>query len=147
MGTFYWPFVRGITPVTGEFPAQRPVTRSFDVFFDLHLNEQLSKQWRRRWFETLMLTNQDPGQWTKYVSLNTEQISKCEGFHIYVIYVRANLIFIGAFNILKRSQMVYIVQTTFWKIFYWIKMSAFVFGFNWSLLLVVQLTIRHHWFR
>ena len=29
---------------TGEFPAQRPVTRSFDVFFDLRLNKQLSKQ-------------------------------------------------------------------------------------------------------
>ena len=29
--------------VTGEFPAQRPVTRSFDVFFDLRLNELLSK--------------------------------------------------------------------------------------------------------
>ena len=24
----------GNSPVTGEFPAQRPVTRSFDVFFD-----------------------------------------------------------------------------------------------------------------
>ena len=28
----------------GEFPTQRPVTRSFDVFFDLRLNERLSKQ-------------------------------------------------------------------------------------------------------
>ena len=28
----------GNSPVTGEFPAQRPVTRSFDVFFDLRLN-------------------------------------------------------------------------------------------------------------
>ena len=36
----------------GEIPAQRPVTRSFDVFFDLRLKQQLSKQWRRRWFET-----------------------------------------------------------------------------------------------
>ena len=26
----------GNSPVTGEFPAQRPVTRGFDVFFDLH---------------------------------------------------------------------------------------------------------------
>ena len=34
----------GIAPVTGEFPAQRPVTQSFDVFFDLRLNKQLSKQ-------------------------------------------------------------------------------------------------------
>ena len=32
------------SPVTGEFPAQRPVTQSFDVFFDLCLNKQLSKQ-------------------------------------------------------------------------------------------------------
>ena len=27
----------GNSPVPGEFPAQRPVTRSFDVFFDLRL--------------------------------------------------------------------------------------------------------------
>ena len=31
------------SPVTGEFPSQRPVTRSFDVFFDLRLNERSSK--------------------------------------------------------------------------------------------------------
>ena len=36
----------GNSLVTGEFPAQRPVTRSFDVFFDLDLNKQLSKQLR-----------------------------------------------------------------------------------------------------
>ena len=35
-----------------EFPAQRPVTRSFDVFFDLSLNKRLSKQSRGWWFET-----------------------------------------------------------------------------------------------
>ena len=28
----------GNSPVTGEFPSQRPVTRSFDVFFDLCMN-------------------------------------------------------------------------------------------------------------
>ena len=27
----------------GEFPTQRPVTQSFDFFFDLRLNERLSK--------------------------------------------------------------------------------------------------------
>ena len=26
-----------------EFPTQRPVTRSFDVFFDMRLNKRLSK--------------------------------------------------------------------------------------------------------
>ena len=40
------------SPVMGEFPAQRPVTRSSDVFFDLRLNKQLSKQWWGWWFET-----------------------------------------------------------------------------------------------
>ena len=42
----------GNSPVTGEFPAQRPVTRSFDVFFDLRLNKRLSKQSWCWWFET-----------------------------------------------------------------------------------------------
>ena len=32
------------SPVTDEFPSHRPVTRSFDVFFDLRLNKRLSKQ-------------------------------------------------------------------------------------------------------
>ena len=36
----------GNSPVTSEFPSQRPVTRNFDVFFYLHLNKRLSKQ---RW--------------------------------------------------------------------------------------------------
>ena len=42
----------GNSPVTGEFPAQRPVTQSFDVFFDLRLYERLSKQSWGCWFET-----------------------------------------------------------------------------------------------
>ena len=33
----------GNSPVTGEFPAQRPVTRSFDVSFDLLANKRVSK--------------------------------------------------------------------------------------------------------
>ena len=36
----------------GEFPTQRPVTRSFDAFFDLSLNKRLSKQLWGWWFET-----------------------------------------------------------------------------------------------
>ena len=46
-----WPFVRGIHR-SGEFPTQRPVTRSCDVFFDLRPNKRLSKQWWGWWFET-----------------------------------------------------------------------------------------------
>ena len=43
----------GNSRVPGEFPAQRPVTRSFDVFFDLRLKTRLSKQSWGWWFETL----------------------------------------------------------------------------------------------
>ena len=43
----------GNIPFSGEFPTQRPVTRSFNVFFDLRPNKRLSKQWWGWWFETL----------------------------------------------------------------------------------------------
>ena len=41
---------------SGEFPTQRPVTRSFDVFFDLPLNKRLNRQWWGWWFEMLSHT-------------------------------------------------------------------------------------------
>ena len=42
----------GNSPVPGEFPTQRPVTRRFDVLFDLDPNKRLSKQSWGWWFET-----------------------------------------------------------------------------------------------
>ena len=45
-------FFAGNSPVTGEFPSQRPVTRSFDVVFHLGLNIRLSKHSWVGWFET-----------------------------------------------------------------------------------------------
>ena len=49
----YWTFVRRIlgSPVNSPHK-ERPVTRSFDAFFDLHLNKRLSIQWQGWWFET-----------------------------------------------------------------------------------------------
>ena len=41
----------GNSPVTGEFPAQRPVTRSFDIFYQ-RLNKRVSKQSWGWWFDT-----------------------------------------------------------------------------------------------
>ena len=41
----------GNPPVTSGFPSQRPVMQSCDVFFDLCLNKQLSKQSRCQWFD------------------------------------------------------------------------------------------------
>ena len=43
----------GNPPVTDGFPSQRPVMRSFAVFFGLRLKKTLSKQSRGRWCETL----------------------------------------------------------------------------------------------
>ena len=41
----------GNSPIAGEFPSRRPVTRSFDFFY-LGLNKRLSKHSRCWWFET-----------------------------------------------------------------------------------------------
>ena len=54
MGTFsaLLALCAGNSPVTGVFPSQRPVTRSFDIFFDLRLNKRLNKHSWRWWFDT-----------------------------------------------------------------------------------------------
>ena len=62
----------GNSPVTGEFPAQRPVTRSFGVFFDLHLNIWLSKQSWGWWFET-----QSSSLWRHCNEVQSLAVCKC----------------------------------------------------------------------
>ena len=42
----------GDSQVTGEFLSQRPVTLSFDIFFDLRPNKRFSEQSIRWLFET-----------------------------------------------------------------------------------------------
>ena len=44
----------GNSPAPGDFPAQRPVTRGFDVFFDFRRIKPLSKQPWGWWFETVL---------------------------------------------------------------------------------------------
>ena len=52
-------FCAGNSPVTNEFPAQRPVTRGFDVFFDLRPNIlRLSKQSWGWWVIAPIMTSQ-----------------------------------------------------------------------------------------
>ena len=49
----YWSFVMGVHRLSVDWiPSQRAVTQTFEVFFHLRLNKRLSKQSRRRWFET-----------------------------------------------------------------------------------------------
>ena len=44
----------GNSKVTGEFPSQRPVTRSFDALFDLRLNKRLSTH-----YDVIVMSYQD----------------------------------------------------------------------------------------
>ena len=53
----YWSLVRETHRSPVDSPSQRPVTRSFDVFFDLRLTKRLNKQSWRRWFLTLIMTS------------------------------------------------------------------------------------------
>ena len=53
----------------GEFPTQRPVTRSFDVFSDLRLNERLSKQPWGWGFET--------PSWSLWRQCNASSMLRC----------------------------------------------------------------------
>ena len=72
----------GNSQVTGEFPAQRPVTWSFDVFFDLHPNNGLSKQswgWR---FETQLL-HYDVTVMVRYILKRSIMIH----FVCYIIFI------------------------------------------------------------
>ena len=90
------------SPVTGEFPAQRPVTRSFDVFFGLRLNKRLSQQSWSWWFETpscplwrhcnvnvawlhLAFTKMSSIQWLKISSPRHGYIDKCYEIHALVV--------------------------------------------------------------
>ena len=61
----------------GEFPTQRPVTRSFDVFFDLRLNKRLSKQPWGWWFET--------PSWSLWRHRNERWFDWIDGLIIYSI--------------------------------------------------------------
>ena len=72
-----------------EFPAQRPVARSFDVFFDLRSNKRLSKQSWGWWFET--------SSWSLWRQCNAETERE-----LITIVSRSN-IFHGALSIKASS--------------------------------------------
>ena len=73
-------------PITGGFPSQGPVTRSFDVFFHLRLNKRLHKQSRRRWFGN-----------NTYSNINVCAIKKTL-FHPSISQVRGDLKYGGIFS-------------------------------------------------
>ena len=64
----------GNSPFPGEFPKQRPVTRSFDVFLDLRPKKRFSKHCWGWWFETLSC----PLWYHCNVSINFATMCECK---------------------------------------------------------------------
>ena len=87
----------GNSSVTGEFPSQRPVTRSFDDFFDLRLNKQSNKQSWGWWFETPLRSS--------WRDCNVEWCQQNYSYNDseYLIYWKVKLDF---FHILSRDKTV-----------------------------------------
>ena len=80
-------------PLCGEFtgprwiPTQRPVTQSFDVYFDLRKNKRLGKQSWGWWFGTLSwsLLRHRNDQWIELCSTNVSLCKMCKNLHIFLI--------------------------------------------------------------
>ena len=119
----------GNSPVPGELPAQRPVTRSFDAFFDLRPNKRLSKHSRGWWFET-------PSR-PLWRHCNVKSASSTSRTHVSL-----------DLRVLNSSpppdKLSSISQITFSNEFSWMKNFVFRFKFHWSLFLRAQLTIIQH---
>ena len=71
----------GNSPVIGEFPAQRPVTRSFDVFFDLRLNngwvnnrEARDLRRYRAHYDVTVMWSERKGTWMVVLAIATRWI-------------------------------------------------------------------------
>ena len=121
----------------GEFPSQRPVARSFDVFLDLRPNIQLSKQSCCWWFETPSRSLWRHCNATDVVILLLDKSSS----RFQQQYVMLHLTY------WDRNKMSASLQTTFSFPLSWIKMNEFRLTFNGSLFLSAKLTIFQHWFR
>ena len=139
-----WLFVRGIhrSPVVYPHKGQWRGALMFSLICT-RTNKRLSKQSRRWWFETPLRP-----LW-----------HNCNAFCLSVLrtlwHLVAELRFRWQPGVLKvsflthwgRDKMDAISQTTFSSAFSWMKMFEFRLKFHWSLFLMVQLTIFHHWFR
>ena len=110
LGLPYWPWWRyqmeaffallalcaGNSPMTGEFPAQRLLTRSFDIFFDLRLNKRLSKQTWGWCYETpsRSLWRQRNGKPSKYEYNRPEskRIWNTTTWEIHVLFLECTIV-------------------------------------------------------
>ena len=73
---------------TRWFPSKRPVTRSFDVFFDLRLNKRLSKQSRHRWLRHHRAHYDVTGMCIQnlvHMCFNSQNVTKIHDMHIWFL--------------------------------------------------------------
>ena len=136
----------GDSLVTSEFPAQRPVTWSFDVFLDLCLNKQLSKLSKHRWFETLScslwrhrneyvytisLTTKHSTELFQTLSMHSLSQHSCTTKHSLMIptssnnchFIQYNML---RFNSLRPSDTYKMDHTVNWIISYYFRYSLVV---------------------
>ena len=115
----------------GPIPTQRPVTLSFDVFFDLRLNERLSKQWWGWWFETLSCP-----LWRHCsVHSKTQRKGLSDALYTYFIVIqqyRAPPIY----HIEAETRWPPIWHTTFLNAFPRMKTLEFYMKFHWNMFLM-----------
>ena len=108
----------GNSPVPGEFHAQRPVTRSFDVFFDLRLNKRLSKQSWCWWFQMLSLP-----LWRHRNDIKSSDLTgRCNAYS--AIYVGSKQRH-HTWKHWRRDKIAAILQTTFSNTFSWVNIHQF----------------------
>ena len=146
----------GNSLVPGEFPAERPVTRSFDVFFDLRPNKRLSKKSWGWWFETLSCSLwchcNVPGPTGVFRTRDIADIPhQCRWPYVYGYGPCMPVSHISRrFNWLLthwgRDKMAAFSQTTLSNAFFLMKILEFRLKIHWSLFLRVLLTIFQHWF-
>ena len=82
----------GNSPVPGEFPAQRPVTRSFDVFFDPRPNKRWSKQSWGWWLET---PSRSLWRHCNDYCLSASEVTPPKYKSVWVLYLAKTCIYFG----------------------------------------------------
>ena len=111
----------------GEIPAQRPVTRSFDVFFDVRPNKRLSKQPWGWWFKTSSWSLWR--QWIDFLHAMSflSDLPRHWIAHLFMTGVSAILLPYDIVNKyrLKRKERIKVARRYFieWKVFY-VKISC-----------------------
>ena len=140
------------------------MTRSVDVFFDVRLNRQLGKQWKRWWFETLLRPLwhhcNDPHRTIPTRILQPRQFyeqfinNTALYFSMHCWQYDATRTYEWKINKIKWAHFEHIeceangrhLQATFSIEFVCMNVGVYRLTFDWILLLGVQLTISQHYF-